>query len=355
MPSQPCSPSSAMKARRLGVSTIWAMFSRVRSKTSGSSLASRKVSTSLTKASCSGGELEVHVGASGVQWPCNWLPASVTGLSVRCGHHRAAGPTAPGPVAGRTGPRPGRRGPGLRPPQPAGRPRTMRGILSAAGYVPYRRLSGPTSLPSSAPAVGRAPGPWPPTTRTPPPWGWRRPAWPCAPVPGGGARRPVVRHRLPGLPGQDQRHRRPCRAPAPRHEVAAFDFGGGLRSGSGALLAALTATGPSCWSRRPARRPTRPAATSRPAATARPPWSWARRARRPGAGRVPGRASATDEFVDRWRTPGERRSKVWEERFGETRYIALGRDACARALKYGRAEGRGGRPDRGRPACTPGR
>ena len=49
-----------MKARRLGVSTIWAMFSRVRSKTSGSSLASRKVSTSLTNASCSVGEFEVH-------------------------------------------------------------------------------------------------------------------------------------------------------------------------------------------------------------------------------------------------------------------------------------------------------
>jgi len=43
-----------MKARRLGVSTIWAMFSLVTSKTSGSSLASRKVSTSFTKASCSG-------------------------------------------------------------------------------------------------------------------------------------------------------------------------------------------------------------------------------------------------------------------------------------------------------------
>ena len=35
-----------------------------------------------------------------------------------------------------------------------------------------------------------------------------------------------------------------------------------------------------------------------------------------------GGASATDEFLDRWRAPGERRSKVWEERFGETRYVA---------------------------------
>jgi len=29
-----------------------------------------------------------------------------------------------------------------------------------------------------------------------------------------------------------------------------------------------------------------------------------------------GGASVTDEFLDRWRTPGERRSKTWEERFG---------------------------------------
>src|SRR5450432_3458258 len=54
MPSQPFSPSLAMNARRLGVSTIWAMFSRVRSKTSGSSFASRNASTSSRNASCSG-------------------------------------------------------------------------------------------------------------------------------------------------------------------------------------------------------------------------------------------------------------------------------------------------------------
>ena len=42
-----------MNRRRFGVSTIWAMFSLVRSKTSGSSLASRNVSTSFTNASCS--------------------------------------------------------------------------------------------------------------------------------------------------------------------------------------------------------------------------------------------------------------------------------------------------------------
>ncbi|HEX2381063.1 MAG TPA: OB-fold domain-containing protein [Acidimicrobiales bacterium] len=44
-------------------------------------------------------------------------------------------------------------------------------------------------------------------------------------------------------------------------------------------------------------------------------------------------ASTTEEFVDRWRRPGEPRSKVWEERFGETRYLPLGEQAFQAALK----------------------
>jgi hydroxymethylglutaryl-CoA synthase len=44
-------------------------------------------------------------------------------------------------------------------------------------------------------------------------------------------------------------------------------------------------------------------------------------------------ASTTEEFVDRWRRPGDQRSKVWEERFGETRYLPLGEQAFQAALK----------------------
>jgi 3-hydroxy-3-methylglutaryl CoA synthase len=44
-------------------------------------------------------------------------------------------------------------------------------------------------------------------------------------------------------------------------------------------------------------------------------------------------ASITAEFLDRWRAPGDARSKVWEERFGETRYVALGERAWSDALK----------------------
>ncbi len=43
--------------------------------------------------------------------------------------------------------------------------------------------------------------------------------------------------------------------------------------------------------------------------------------------------SLSDEFVDRWRRPDEDRSRVWEERFGEVRYAAIGKDALDRLFK----------------------
>jgi 3-hydroxy-3-methylglutaryl CoA synthase/uncharacterized OB-fold protein len=48
---------------------------------------------------------------------------------------------------------------------------------------------------------------------------------------------------------------------------------------------------------------------------------------------VIGRASASDEFLDRWRVPGQADSHVWEERFGEEQYVPLAREAFADALK----------------------
>src|SRR6202034_1641533 len=53
-----------------------------------------------------------------------------------------------------------------------------------------------------------------------------------------------------------------------------------------------------------------------------------------------GRGAASDEFLDRWRVPGEADSHVWEERFGEELYVPLAREAFAAALKdAGVAEG----------------
>jgi len=45
--------------------------------------------------------------------------------------------------------------------------------------------------------------------------------------------------------------------------------------------------------------------------------------------------SVSGEFVDRWRVPGEQRSRVWEERFGEVRYGELGAEALGRLWKAG--------------------
>ena len=42
--------------------------------------------------------------------------------------------------------------------------------------------------------------------------------------------------------------------------------------------------------------------------------------------------SVTEEFVDRWRVPGAPSSRLWEERFGETRYTELGAEALKLAL-----------------------
>ena len=51
-----------------------------------------------------------------------------------------------------------------------------------------------------------------------------------------------------------------------------------------------------------------------------------------------GTGSATREFLDRWRVPGELRTRAWEERFGEQRYAALAAEAWSRALDVAEVE-----------------
>lgn len=43
-------------------------------------------------------------------------------------------------------------------------------------------------------------------------------------------------------------------------------------------------------------------------------------------------SSVTEEFLDRWRAPGDRASSLWEERFGLARYTELGTEAVKLAL-----------------------
>ncbi len=56
-------------------------------------------------------------------------------------------------------------------------------------------------------------------------------------------------------------------------------------------------------------------------------------------------ASATEEFLDRWRLPGAPSSRVWEERFGEHAYGPLAdAELCGRAQTGGSDPGRHRRP-----------
>ena len=46
-----------------------------------------------------------------------------------------------------------------------------------------------------------------------------------------------------------------------------------------------------------------------------------------------GGASITEEFIDRWRSPGDIRSKVWDDKFSELTYVPAGRQAYKNALE----------------------
>jgi hydroxymethylglutaryl-CoA synthase len=121
----------------------------------------------------------------------------------------------------------------------------------------------------------------------------------------------------------------------PSH-VAAFDFGGALRSGVGALRTSLGALGTGTTlvvlsDTRDGLPTSVDEAAGGDGAAAVVVGDDT-----PGAPVVAeylGGASVTDEFLDRWRTAGDQRSKVWEERFGETRYVPLGAEAWESALK----------------------
>ena len=53
----------------------------------------------------------------------------------------------------------------------------------------------------------------------------------------------------------------------------------------------------------------------------------------PVAAELVAHAAVSAEFLDRWRTPGESDSKVWEERFGQEVYVPLVEAATAEAFK----------------------
>src|SRR5918994_2674767 len=106
--------------------------------------------------------------------------------------------------------------------------------------------------------------------------------------------------------------------------VAAFDANGAVRSAVGILRVAL-ASGP------PALVVAADVRTGRPGSSDEADGGDGASALLVGSAddgplvaEVLGTAGVTGEVLDRWRVPGETHSRLWEERFGEGRYSALG-------------------------------
>ena len=116
-------------------------------------------------------------------------------------------------------------------------------------------------------------------------------------------------------------------------EVPAFDFGASVRSAIGALLLGLTGSGDATVVVSGDVRTGLPgsgeeAAGGDAAAAIVVGSSDAA----PVVAEFLGSASVTDEFVERWRAPGELRTRVWDEKFSEISYVPLGVQAWNAAL-----------------------
>ncbi len=112
----------------------------------------------------------------------------------------------------------------------------------------------------------------------------------------------------------------------------AADFGGAVRSGIAALGTALVA-GPPVLTIASAVRTGLPGGADEAAGgDAAAAFLVGDDADGPLLAEYLGGAVATEEFLDRWRTPGAAESRQWEERFGETRYGPLASTAWEAAL-----------------------
>ena len=114
--------------------------------------------------------------------------------------------------------------------------------------------------------------------------------------------------------------------------VGALDFGGAVRSGIGALRTALQAVGPTMVVTADMRGGLPAGADEAAGGDGAAAFLIGTDDDGPVVAELLGSASATEEFVDRWRQPGSPGAGQWEERFGETRYGPLVDQAWAEAL-----------------------
>ena len=121
-------------------------------------------------------------------------------------------------------------------------------------------------------------------------------------------------------------------------DVLAADFGGAQRSAVGALLAALASSSTVLTVAADARGGLAGSGDEAAGGDAGAALLVGDEDHGPLLAAFLGSASITEEFTDRWRGPGDARSKLWEERFGETAYVPLGERAWREALKKAELE-----------------
>ena len=116
------------------------------------------------------------------------------------------------------------------------------------------------------------------------------------------------------------------------HQGLAVDMAGAARSAVGALIAAASAGGLAVLADIRTGRPG--SADERDGGDGAAALLFGENASpaEPAIAEIVSHASATAEFLDRWRTPGEIASSGWEERFGLESYMPLIADAVKRAL-----------------------
>src|SRR5213083_2242677 len=114
----------------------------------------------------------------------------------------------------------------------------------------------------------------------------------------------------------------------------AFDMGGAVRSGAGALRATLDARGTALAVLSDIRTGLPGSADEREGGDGAVAFLCGDDSRdSPVLAEPVASGSATAEFLERWRLPGEPASRQWEERFGEHVYVPLGESAVTEALK----------------------
>jgi hydroxymethylglutaryl-CoA synthase len=209
----------------------------------------------------------------------------------------------------------------------------MRGIISAAGYVPFRRLDRgeiAKTLGSGGGKGTRSVASYDEDTTT------------MAVEAGRLARRSAPEGTAPGAlwfstanPAYLDKNNASAIHAALRldTQVGALDFGGALRSGVGALRTALDGNGCVMVIASDLREGLPTSTDESQGGDGAAAIIVGSDADGPIVAEYLGAASATEEFIERWRAPGSHRSRAWEERFGEVKYAPLAEQAWNAALK----------------------